>query len=154
MRHTSFCNYALYQLGWFSCVLSAAAQHPWIGFLVAVILIGVHLTLSLERSLDDEHQRDFHEEDTEAAHPTLELCLRGAHPQTLRYAPELGTPTCLDNESAPAAADDMRAHEATPLVSPSGDESRRPNKSPCGTLQNGAVIAVRGLRPQAERTRR
>ena len=52
MRHTSLCNYALYQVGWFSCILGAAAQHPWIGFFVAVTLIGVHLTLSLERSLE------------------------------------------------------------------------------------------------------
>jgi hypothetical protein len=52
MRHTSLCNYALYQIGWFSCILGAAAQHPWIGFFVAVILIGVHLTLSLERALE------------------------------------------------------------------------------------------------------
>jgi len=52
VRHTSFCDYALYQVGWFSCVLGAAAQHPWIGFLVAVILIGVHLALSLERCLE------------------------------------------------------------------------------------------------------
>ena len=52
MRHTSFYNYALYQVGWFSCVLGAAAQHPWVGFLIAVILIGVPLTLSVERSLE------------------------------------------------------------------------------------------------------
>jgi hypothetical protein len=52
MRHTSLCNYALYQIGWFSCILGAAAQHPWIGFFVAVILIGVHLMLSLERALE------------------------------------------------------------------------------------------------------
>lgn len=52
MRRTLFCNYALYQVGWFSCILGAAAQHPWIGFLVAVILTGVHLTLSRERSLE------------------------------------------------------------------------------------------------------
>ena len=52
MRHTWFFNYALYQVGWFSCVLGAAAQHPWMGFHLAVILIGLHLTLSLERFLE------------------------------------------------------------------------------------------------------
>lgn len=52
MKHTHPINYALYQVGWFACVLGAASHRPWTGFLVAVILIGVHLTLSLERSLE------------------------------------------------------------------------------------------------------
>ena len=51
MRHTRLINYALYQAGWFACVLGAATQHPWIGFLIAVILIGAHLT-ALERSIE------------------------------------------------------------------------------------------------------
>jgi hypothetical protein len=45
-------NYALYQLGWFACVLGGASRRPWTGFLVAVILIGVHLALSRERSIE------------------------------------------------------------------------------------------------------
>ena len=45
-------NYTLYQAGWFACVLGGASHRPWTGFLIAVILIGVHLTLSLERSLE------------------------------------------------------------------------------------------------------
>ena len=45
-------NYALYQLGWFACVLGGAWRRPWTGFLVAVILIGVHLALSRERSIE------------------------------------------------------------------------------------------------------
>ena len=52
MRHTPLINYALYQAGWFACVLGGASQRPWTGFLIATILIGVHLTLSLERSLE------------------------------------------------------------------------------------------------------
>ena len=52
MRHTSLTNYALYQAGWFACVLGGASHRPWTGFVIAVLLIGVHLTLSLERSLE------------------------------------------------------------------------------------------------------
>ena len=52
MRHTHLINYALYQIGWFACVLGGASHRPWTGFLVAVILLGVHLALSVERSLE------------------------------------------------------------------------------------------------------
>ncbi len=52
MRHTPLINYALYQAGWFACVLGGASHRPWTGFLIAMILIGVHLTLSLDRSLE------------------------------------------------------------------------------------------------------
>ncbi len=52
MRHTHLLNYALYQIGWFACVLGAASHRPWTGFLVAMILVGVHLALSVERSLE------------------------------------------------------------------------------------------------------
>ena len=52
MRHTQLINYALYQIGWFACVLGGAWQRPWTGFLIAVILGGAHLTLSRERSLE------------------------------------------------------------------------------------------------------
>ena len=52
MKHTHLINYALYQAGWFACVLGAASHRRWTGFLIAVILIGMHLTLSLERSLE------------------------------------------------------------------------------------------------------
>ena len=45
-------NYTLYQAGWFACVLGGASHRPWTGFLIAMVLIGVHLTLSVERSLD------------------------------------------------------------------------------------------------------
>ena len=52
MRHTQLVNYTLYQIGWFACVLGGASHRPWTGFLIAVTLGGVHLTLSLERSLE------------------------------------------------------------------------------------------------------
>ncbi|MEO8075914.1 MAG: DUF2878 domain-containing protein [Acidobacteriota bacterium] len=52
MRHTQLINYALYQIGWLACVLGGASHRPWTGFLVAIILIGVHLALSVDRSLE------------------------------------------------------------------------------------------------------
>ena len=52
MRHTHLINYALYQIGWFACVIGGASHRPWTGFLVAMILVGVHLALSVERSLE------------------------------------------------------------------------------------------------------
>ena len=52
MRHTQLVNYALYQIGWFACVLGGASQRPWTGFLIAMILVGVHLAMSVERSLE------------------------------------------------------------------------------------------------------
>ena len=52
MRHTHLINYTLYQIGWFACVLGGASHRPWTGFLVAMILVGVHLALSVERSLE------------------------------------------------------------------------------------------------------
>ena len=52
MRHTHLVNYGLYQIGWFACVLGGAWHRPWTGFLIAVVLLGAHLTLSPERSLE------------------------------------------------------------------------------------------------------
>lgn len=52
MRHTQFVNYALYQAGWFACVLGASWQHPWVGLAIALVLIGAHLTLSSERLVE------------------------------------------------------------------------------------------------------
>jgi len=52
VRHTQLVNYTLYQIGWFACVLGGASHRPWTGFLIAMILVGVHLALSLERSLE------------------------------------------------------------------------------------------------------
>ena len=52
MRHTQLVNYGLYQIGWFACVLCGASHRPWTGFVIATILVGVHLALSPERSLE------------------------------------------------------------------------------------------------------
>jgi hypothetical protein len=52
LRHTQLVNYALYQTGWFACVLGGASHRPWTGCLMALILVGVHLALSVERTLE------------------------------------------------------------------------------------------------------
>ena len=52
VRHTQLINYAIDQIGWVACVLGAAWQRPWTGFVIAMILVGVHLALSEERSLE------------------------------------------------------------------------------------------------------
>ena len=36
-------NIVLFQIGWFACVLSGAAQRPWIGALIATMIVLVHL---------------------------------------------------------------------------------------------------------------
>jgi hypothetical protein len=38
-----FANFALFQLGWFACVLSAAQGHPWIGTGVAAAIVAWHV---------------------------------------------------------------------------------------------------------------
>jgi hypothetical protein len=40
------------QLGWFACVLGAAQGAPWIGVLVVIVLVAVHLGL-VERPLEE-----------------------------------------------------------------------------------------------------
>jgi len=52
LRLTRLINYAIYQIGWFACVLGAASQRPWTGLVIAMALIGVHLVLSEERSIE------------------------------------------------------------------------------------------------------
>ena len=52
VRRADLINYALYQTGWFACVLGAAAHRPWTGFAIAIVLVGVHLVLSVGRSLE------------------------------------------------------------------------------------------------------
>ena len=52
MKHTTLVNYALYQAGWFGCVLGAAWRHPWIGLAVALALAAAHLLLSRERAIE------------------------------------------------------------------------------------------------------
>lgn len=45
----TFFNFAQAQAGWLVCVLSAAADRPWIGIAAALVLICVHLALNAER---------------------------------------------------------------------------------------------------------
>nr|WP_321465359.1 DUF2878 domain-containing protein [uncultured Desulfobulbus sp.] len=42
---TSLLNYALFQSGWFVCVLGAAAGYPWMATGIGLLLVLVHLTL-------------------------------------------------------------------------------------------------------------
>ena len=46
LRHTSLINYALYQAGWFACVLGASWRRPGVGLSIALVLIGAHVVLS------------------------------------------------------------------------------------------------------------
>lgn len=52
LRHTSLVNYALYQAGWFSCVLGASWRRPGVGLSIALVLIGAHVVLSSERHVE------------------------------------------------------------------------------------------------------
>lgn len=40
---TILTNLVLFQVGWFACVLSGAAQQPWIGALVAMTIVIAHV---------------------------------------------------------------------------------------------------------------
>jgi hypothetical protein len=42
-------NFALFQAGWFACVLGAGAGHAWFGPLAVLVILALHLTL-VERS--------------------------------------------------------------------------------------------------------
>jgi len=37
-------NFAAFQLGWFACVLGGANQLPWLGTLVAILIVAWHLS--------------------------------------------------------------------------------------------------------------
>ena len=50
MQRANVINYALYQVGWFACVLGAASDRAWAGFAITLSLISVHLMLSTKRS--------------------------------------------------------------------------------------------------------
>ena len=47
--YPSFLNYALYQAGWFACVLGAARGWPWSGCAIAAALVAIHLLWSVDR---------------------------------------------------------------------------------------------------------
>ena len=42
-------NLALYQVGWFACVLGAASGHAWAGAGLALVLVAMHLLLVRDR---------------------------------------------------------------------------------------------------------
>lgn len=42
MARTLF-NILLFQIGWFACVLSGATQRPWIGAVMAITIVGIHV---------------------------------------------------------------------------------------------------------------
>lgn len=42
---TSFINYLLFQLGWFTAVFGAAAGHPWLATAAGLTLVAAHLVL-------------------------------------------------------------------------------------------------------------
>jgi hypothetical protein len=42
---TSLLNYALFQSGWFVCVLGAAAGYPWLVTVIGLLLVVAHLAL-------------------------------------------------------------------------------------------------------------
>lgn len=46
---THVLNFALYQTGWFACVLGAAWQRPWLGMSLATVLLAIHLALTTDR---------------------------------------------------------------------------------------------------------
>ena len=47
---TNLANAALYQAGWFACVLGASGGRPWLGTILGSGLVCVHLILSEERA--------------------------------------------------------------------------------------------------------
>ncbi len=49
---TLILNVVLFQIGWFSCVLGAAHNHPWIGPLAAVGIISWHLAQAMRPKLE------------------------------------------------------------------------------------------------------
>ena len=52
MRNSFLVNYVLYQAGWFACVLGAAWQRPWAGFVVGLLLLAAHFALSSRPARD------------------------------------------------------------------------------------------------------
>lgn len=46
---TGYINFALYQTGWFACVLGAAFHWPWLGLSCALVLVAIHFLLVRDR---------------------------------------------------------------------------------------------------------
>lgn len=51
LRSTFLVNFLLYQIGWFCCVLGAAWCLPSLGMCIALCLVGVHLWLATDRTM-------------------------------------------------------------------------------------------------------
>jgi hypothetical protein len=49
---TTATNYALYQTGWFACILGAAWGHEYAGVSIAIGLMALHLWLARERGVE------------------------------------------------------------------------------------------------------
>ena len=47
MNRTLF-NFAAFQVGWFSCVLSAANGMPWLGLLVVSVIVTLHIRMAVQ----------------------------------------------------------------------------------------------------------
>jgi hypothetical protein len=52
LRSSALINYALYQAGWFACVLGGAWQWPWTGFGIGLILLLAQIGISTDRGRD------------------------------------------------------------------------------------------------------
>ncbi|MFN7983010.1 MAG: DUF2878 domain-containing protein [Vicinamibacterales bacterium] len=52
MRHTHLVNYALYQAGWFACVLGAAWNYPLTGLAIATVAVAIHVALATQRTIE------------------------------------------------------------------------------------------------------
>lgn len=51
-RQSSIVNHVMFQLGWFACILGAARGAGWLGPVVAVLVIALHLALSRRTDLE------------------------------------------------------------------------------------------------------
>lgn len=49
---TRIVNFLLFQLGWFACVLGAAAMQPWAGVALALAIVGFHLLRTPHRQTE------------------------------------------------------------------------------------------------------
>lgn len=45
-------NFVLFQIGWFACVISAAHQLPWLGVLLALVVIVWHVCIAINKKAE------------------------------------------------------------------------------------------------------
>lgn len=43
-------NFIVFQVGWFSCVLSAANGYPWVGLMVVSLIVALHIHAAKQRT--------------------------------------------------------------------------------------------------------